>query len=100
MDWRVNPGTVAKFSGELREILDLELAAGNRIRETWEGGWPHVGVVAVSLSRPFLSPIRRSSARLEFRDVDDPHYWKAEYYDAAANQLLVCGFDDPSGSER
>jgi len=95
VDRRVNPQTVEKLSGELREILELELEAGNTIRETWEGRWPYEGVVVVSLSRPFLSPIRRSSPNLEFRDVDDPHYWKAEYYSAAANQMLLCGFGDP-----
>ena len=59
--------------------------------ETWEGRWPYEGVVVISLCLPSPPPIRRSSPNLEFREVGDPRYWKAEYYSAAANQMLLCG---------
>jgi hypothetical protein len=80
------------FIGKLREVLEAELAAGNRIQEEWAGNWPLEQCRVILLKMPFQAPIRKDMNSIEFRNVNDPHYWKAEYYDAANNEFLACGF--------
>ncbi|MEM7246707.1 MAG: hypothetical protein AAF533_15255 [Acidobacteriota bacterium] len=74
----------ASLSPPLRGILETELAAGNRIAESWQG-WGHV----VLLERPFL---RRHvvEGAVVYRDVSDPRHWKAEYFDEDNEQAVAC----------
>jgi len=83
---------IQHFHGELRRILDKELGAGNRVAETWHGDWPCSDVWVVSLEYPFKSEVQKNLDGIEFRNINDPHYWKAEYYDSVNNLLLVCRF--------
>ena len=83
------------FIGPLREIMEKELAAGNEIRETWHGDWPYKGVVAVSLKKPFLTPVEKNLPDIMFYNLNDIHYWKAEYYDKKNNMMLICNFTSP-----
>lgn len=83
---------ISSFTGKLEEILTLELNAGNLICETYKGDWPYAGCIMLFLEKPFLTPIQRSIEGVVFRNVNDPHYWKAEYYDKTMNQFLCCGF--------
>ena len=72
---------------ELRGILDAELLAGNEVVETWED-WGFV----VLLSRPFTRSHDTASGVLEYREKDDPHYWKAQYHCPSSGQTLACRF--------
>jgi hypothetical protein len=80
------------LAGALRDILAAELAAGNTVREDWRGDWPESGCRFVLLEKPFMTKIRRDIPGVVFRDVNDPHYWKAEYHDESEREHLACGF--------
>lgn len=92
----VDQNVVNKFTGTLRTILDLELQAGNRIVETYESkdsAFPMPNATMIFLEKPFRTPIQRDLPNIEFTNVNDPHYWKAEYLDKENRQLLCCKFD-------
>jgi hypothetical protein len=92
----INYSTINKLSGKLNEILQLELDAGNEISETFEGDWPFPNSIMIFLAKPFKTPIQRNLLGIEFRNVNDPHYWKAEYVDKENKMLLCCNFDGPN----
>lgn len=81
-----------RFDGKMKELLKAELEAGNEVVETWHGNWPVEGTVAVLLKYPFKCGIRRDIAGIEYREVNDPHYWQAEYYEEATGFFLMCKF--------
>ena len=85
---------IDKFQGKLKEILDAELKSGNIIIETWRGDWPCAGISVVSLKDPFKTPIQRNLDNIDFRNVNDFYYWKAEYFDQTNKQMLTCRFGD------
>jgi len=88
----VDEQIVIQFHGELKMILDKELEAGNKITETWHGDWTYKDISAISLKDPFKTRIQRNLDDIVFRNINDPHYWKAEYFDSKNKLLLVCGF--------
>lgn len=91
----IDPKAIDLFTGKLKGILDEELRAGNRIEDTWYD-WPSPHTVAVVLSRPFLTPIKKDLPGIIFQDLNDPHYWKANYFDTERKLYLICGFSGPS----
>lgn len=44
---------ISSFCGGLEEILTLELNAGNRICEIYEGDWTYAKCVMLFLAKPF-----------------------------------------------
>jgi hypothetical protein len=80
------------FTGALQDILAAELAVGNTVQEDWRGDWPESGCRLVLLKMPFRTRIRRDIPGVTFRNVNDPHYWKAEYRDESLREYLACGF--------
>lgn len=88
----VDKTIILQYIGTLKEILLLELKAGNHICETYKGDWPCNDCIMIFLEKPFLTPIQKNLATIEFHNINDPHYWKAEYYDKETNQFLCCGF--------
>lgn len=94
----VDDKVVKSFKGVLKDILELELRAGNKIMETYESkdsSFPMRNATIISLDKPFGTPIRNDLANIEYRDINDPHYRKAEYFDEANRQFLCCKFDWP-----
>jgi hypothetical protein len=85
----VDTARIESLCPELREILKVELAAGNRVVETWDG-WG-LGVV---LERPFLREHVIAGSRVAYHDVNDPHYWKAQYSVKELGQLVACRFSE------
>lgn len=73
----------------LQAILEAELAAGNRIAEV--SSWPPKCSLLVILQRPFASKYA-AAAGVEFAELNDSHYWKAEYRYNGGAQVLACGF--------
>ena len=70
----------------LNEVLVAELAAGNRILD---GGQPWgSSVQLIRLASPFKT--MSFPAGLVLREVNDPHYWKAELVDERTMEMLVC----------
>jgi hypothetical protein len=39
-----------------------------------------------------MTTIEKALDGIEFHNINDPHYWKADYYDSQNNLLLICGF--------
>ena len=88
----VNQKDVDDFKGELRLILYKELEKGNKIVETYRGDWPYENTLMIFLERPFITPINRELEGITYSEINDRHYWKAEYYDEKNNQFLNCKF--------
>jgi hypothetical protein len=80
------------LTGTLRDILAAELAAGNTVQENRKGDWPEGACRFVLLKMPFMTEIRRDIPGVTFMNVNDPHYWKAEYHDESLCEYLACGF--------
>ena len=74
----------------LNTALERELAAGNRVAED-SGGWGTMTRL-VMLGEPFKTGQTSPAAGLEYHDVNDPHYWKAELHDPRTRELLACRF--------
>lgn len=81
-----------KLSPALLKILERELSYGNRISETTQG-WPRASSIVVLLEYEFLTPVARNLKGVVYREVNDPQYWKAEYFDPAYDHTLACAFD-------
>lgn len=80
---------IDNFSKTLKVILDEEIKLGNHIAETSKG-WSQDDTVIVFLDKPFKKQYHIEN--IEYRIIDDPHYWKAEYYDSSKNHVLACKF--------
>lgn len=96
----VDDNTVKKFTGKLKEILELELKAGNEIVETADCNWPFPNSIMIFLKEPFKMLIQRNLDNIEFRNINDTHFWKAEYFDKITNQYLCCLFKDGPEPDR
>ncbi|WP_309021009.1 hypothetical protein [Pelagicoccus sp. SDUM812003] len=97
VSYNLTPGTypnktdldrISKASEPIREIFKKEIIRGNRLSETSEG-WPSKGVT-IWLRNGFLKDHRTKS--VEFRRLNDPHYWKDEYCDPETGDLIVSKF--------
>lgn len=80
---------IENLSNVLQGILKSELELGNKIVETSEG-WPEERTIIIFLEKPFMREYQ--IAGVEFRPIDDPHYWKSEYYDSASKHVLACKY--------
>jgi hypothetical protein len=92
----VDQNVVNGFVGVLKTILELELKAGNKIAETYESKdskFPMPNATMIFLKQSFKTPVQKNLENIEFRDINDPHYWKAEYFDKENIQFLCCGFE-------
>jgi hypothetical protein len=78
---------------ELRQLLDVELAAGNEIKET-NVDFPRAGAVFVGLKKKFRSAPAQLPECVVYRVIDDVHWWQAEYEHLPTGHYLVCGFDE------
>lgn len=86
---RVDPAVVADLCTELRGVLEAELAAGNVVVET-SRGWPRS--VNVWLGGPFRVLPPKEPDHVLFGEVNDPHYWLAEYECTKHRHLLACTY--------
>lgn len=73
---------------ELREILDLELKAGNLVSQA-SRDWPDPGSVFVTLLQPFREHYKVGD-RVRYHEPNDPHYWKADYSCGNPIHVLAC----------
>ena len=80
---------IDNFSLALTEILNQELQLGNRIVETSKG-WLVNNTVIIFLGEPFKKT--HNNDNIGYRNIDDPHYWKAEYFDTSTQHILACIF--------
>jgi hypothetical protein len=80
---------IDNFSLTLTKILKQELKLGNKIVETSKG-WPDNDTIIIFLGEPFKTTYDIDN--IEYRNIDDPHYWKAEYFDTSTKHVLACKF--------
>jgi hypothetical protein len=78
-----------KICAALRPLLAAELAAGNRVVECGPSLYGH-GAVLVLLAEPFRAAQADLPAGIVHRDVNDPHWWKAEYFHPETKHCLAC----------
>ena len=85
---------IEELTPQLKSILQNELESGNIICETYQGPFSKDSSqqLMIFLRYPFKSPIRRDILGIVYREINDPHYWKAEYADVANHQTLACHF--------
>jgi len=91
---KIDDDFISKFSKVLLEILDEELLKGNFICETFKGDWPLKNPESkmIFLAKPFCVKPQKELKGIKYTEVNDPHYWKAEYYDINDNSFLCCKF--------
>jgi hypothetical protein len=85
----IDQNDILKFSDSLKIILDKELEKGDEVVET-SNGWPDKNSIIIFLKGPFILTHKIES--IEYREINDPHYWKAEYYDKNKKHILACKF--------
>ena len=85
----MNHHHIGNFSSTLTKILNREIELGNEIVETSKG-WPDQNTIIIFLKKPFIDEYKIKNT--EYRNIDDPHYWKAEYFDSSTNHVLACKF--------
>ena len=83
--------TVAHLCAELRALLEAELAAGNAIAGAGRG-LHGKGSVLVLLREPFRVRPASLPAGVERHEINDPRWWKSEYFHAPTKQCLACCF--------
>jgi RimJ/RimL family protein N-acetyltransferase len=76
---------------DLQPIVQAELAAGNEIGDC-SRGWPEKNSVVIAFRKPFRAPTGPLPANVEYREINDTHWWKAEYASKSPVHLLTCGF--------
>jgi len=88
---KINENNLRDFNKELFLILESEIKSGNRIVETHRG-WPNSESIFISMEKPFITKISNLSPEIIYREINDPYYWKAEYYHEKSTDILVCRF--------
>ena len=79
-------------SHALQSVLIEELYAGAKIVEgTSNPNWGTLKRLII-LDAPFRTTAWKEHSSLTFREINDPHYWKAEVEDSASHELLACRF--------
>lgn len=78
-----------QFSEALKIIINAEIKLGNEIVETGEG-WSNDNTIIIFLKKPFFGIYKAEN--IDYLDLDDIHYWKAEYTDKLTNHTLACRF--------
>ncbi|WP_157150067.1 hypothetical protein [Brachyspira sp. SAP_772] len=83
---------LSKLSNELEKILFNELKAGNEIREISVGGFGDEKHLYIFLNKTFITKIVKNYNNIKYIEINDPHYWKAEYTDIKNKQTIACPF--------
>jgi hypothetical protein len=86
----IDPVVLRDLCDDLAPVVDRELAAGNSIVETYRG-YPAVGV-NVWFGLPFRAEHTDLPPHVVFNNVNDPHYWLAEYACTKHDHVLACPF--------
>ena len=81
-----------KLSNELEKILYSELKVGNKIREISVGGFGDEKHLYIFLNKTFITKIVNNYNNIKYMEINDPHYWKAEYTDIKNKQTIACPF--------
>ncbi|MCL2116543.1 MAG: hypothetical protein FWH29_10025 [Methanobrevibacter sp.] len=93
---KIEDNFILNFSKILLNILDKELLKGNYICEISKNDWSNKKPESkmIFLANPFFTNPQIDLKGIEYREVNDPHYWKAEYHDINDNSFLCCKYGD------
>lgn len=80
---------IDSFNKALTSILEFELRKGNSIEET-SFGWPDDNTIIIFLKKPFFGSYDMDF--IEYRELNDPHWCKAEYFSHKDKHVLACKF--------
>lgn len=80
---------IPEMVAPLQQILEAELKAGNFVAEV--STWPPKCMLLVILGRSFMTE-RERSPDVTFHEINDTHYWKAEYRYQNGTETLACRF--------
>jgi len=82
------------LSIEMKEILENELEAGNEIIETWRGRFTNDSNdhIYIFLKYPFKAKIQYNLKGITYIEINDRHYWKAQYTDEENRETIACKF--------
>ncbi len=69
----------------MHDVIESELKNGNAILESSKG-WPNEKSIFVRLARPVTAD---TPTGMDRRDVNDPHYWRAEIYDHQSGHVIA-----------
>ena len=83
---------LSKLNNELEKILYSELKSGNKIREISVGGFEDKKHLFIFLNKPFIEKVIKNTENTKYIEINDPHYWKAEYTDLQNKQTIACYF--------
>ena len=78
-----------EISPLIEKTLKSELNKGNSIAESSKG-WPERKSTLIILKLPFLK--KYNLENIEYKEINNPHYRKEEYYDKGFSQTIVCRF--------
>ncbi|WP_035606976.1 hypothetical protein [Haloferula sp. BvORR071] len=78
-------------SAPLQRFLEAELSAGNCVVDGGALEWGKLRRLVI-LAGPFVSRAWEREAILIFREINDPHYWKAEVEDSSTGEVVACRF--------
>ena len=93
----IDPVVLRELCDDLVPLVERELAAGNSVAETYRG-YPAAGV-NVWLGLPFRAKHTELPAHVVFNNVNDPHYWLAEYACTKHGHVLACPFPRTPGGD-
>jgi RimJ/RimL family protein N-acetyltransferase len=85
----LNTPALAALHPALRAILQAEISAGNEIAETGRA-WPDADSVFVRLRQPFRTRPSPLPAGVQYTELNDPHWWKAEFSTRSPRHILAC----------
>lgn len=71
---------IAKLPESLRFSLLMEMESGNNISLIQDCDWPKKGSIIVSLTSPFKNNYKNWKNGVEFRVINDPHYWQEDIH--------------------
>ena len=77
---------------ELQPLLTAELAAGNRIVDCGPSPRQPQGVL-VLLAKDFKARPASLPPGVAYAEINDPHWWKAEYFHQPSGHVLAARFD-------
>lgn len=74
------------------KVLLYELELGNNIVSIQNGDWPQEGSIVISLSSIFKNKNWENFDGVKYRDMNDPHYWRADISIKIDNveHLIIC----------
>jgi hypothetical protein len=93
---RINQDYIDSFSERLKSILNNEIKLGNKILWT-EKDWPYKNGIAILLNHQFSHRYHLFPG-IEYEEINNPHYWKAQYFDSSTKHILACNFFMPAHS--